>query len=266
MGGVKKLKRTLLIGLLTLGLAAAQPTIATVATAAEDCKAPELICKAAGNQDRSLYMRDHCHYEQRLRVERFKVKNGQESPEETRETTVEVEPGNKADKTGSIPVVVRVIADTDKKGKPKSKVSEDETTLLSFGQLWDLAFFPLLPEKLKYYNFQEVVAERKTERWFRFVPKADATSEPLAAGTVMLDPATGEILTIKIESLHNLEVVDKEAAKLKSFNATIDYSQFEGAMRLPTLASGSGSSNIRRFEGNFRFRFQEGKYRVVSKM
>ena len=89
---------------------------------------------------------------------------------------------------------------------------------------------------------------------------------PLASGVVMLDATTGEILTIKIESLHNLEVLDKEAAKLRSFNATIDYSQFEGAMRLPTLASGSGVSNIRRFEGNFRFRFQEGKYRIVSKM
>ena len=92
------------------------------------------------------------------------------------------------------------------------------------------------------------------------------TSTPLASGTVMLDGTTGEVLTIKIESLHNLEVLDKEAAKLKSFNATIDYSQFEGAMRLPTLASGSCASNIRRFEGSFRFRFQEGKYRVVSKM
>src|SRR3954453_18058406 len=115
MGRVKKLKRTLLIGLLMLGLltltlAAAQPTIA------DDCKAPELICKAAGNQDRSLYMRDHCHYEQRLRLERFKVKDGQERPEETRETTVEIEPAAKADKSGQVPVSVSVISDTDRKG------------------------------------------------------------------------------------------------------------------------------------------------------
>lgn len=233
---------------------------------ADDCKAPELICKAAGNQDRSLYLRDHCHYEQRLRVERFKLKDGQEKMEETRETAVEIEPAARADKSGQIPVKVSVIADTDKKGNPKDRVKEDETTLLSFGALWDLAFFPLLPEKIQYYNFQEVVAERKNERWYRFTPKPDATSIPLAAGTVMLDPTSGEILTIRIDSLYNLEVLDKEAAKLKSFNATIDYSQFEGAMRLPTLASGGGVSNIRRFEGSFRFHFEEGKYRVVSKM
>ena len=80
------MKRTLLIGLLTLTLGGLWPATAY------DCKAPELICKAAGNQDRSLYMRDHCHYQQRLRVERFKLKDGQERMEETRETTVEIEP------------------------------------------------------------------------------------------------------------------------------------------------------------------------------
>lgn len=254
------MKRSLWIGLLTLTLGGLWPATA------DDCKAPELICKAAGNQDRSLYMRDHCHYQQRLRVERFKLKDGQERMEETRETTVEVEPAARADKSGQIPVTVSVVSDTDKKGNPKNKVNEDETTLLSFGALWDLAFFPLLPEKIQYYNFQEVVAERKNERWYRFTPKAEATTVPLAAGTVMLDQTSGEILTIRIDSLHNLEVLDKEAAKLKSFNATIDYSQFEGAMRLPTLASGGGVSTIRRFEGGFRFRFEEGKYRVVSKM
>src|SRR5690349_10625960 len=190
---------------------------------ADDCNAPELICKAAGNQDRSLYLRDHCHYEQKIRVERYKLKDGKERMEETRETTVAVEPAEKADKTGQIPVTVNVISDTDKSGNPKSKVKEDDMTLLSFGAIWDLAFFPLLPEKIKFYNFQEVPAERKNERWFRFVPKAEATGAPLAAGVVMLDPTTGEILTIKIESLYNLDVLDKEAAKLRTFNATIDY-------------------------------------------
>ena len=52
------------------------------------------------------------------------------------------------------PVDVHVIADTDKNGKPKTKVDEKATTFLSFGAVMDLAFFPLLPEKLKYYDFQ----------------------------------------------------------------------------------------------------------------
>jgi hypothetical protein len=250
--------------ILTLALGAAFAL--SPALAADECKAPDLICKAAANQDRSLYVRDHARYEQKLRIERYKLKDGAEKMEETRETSVTVEPAANADKTGQVPVVVRVISDTDKKGNPKSRVDENDRTFLSFGAVWDLAFFPLLPEKIKYYNFQEVIAERKGERWFRFVPKAEVTSVPLASGVAQLDPKTGEVMTVKIEALHNLDAVDKEAAKLRSFNATIDYSQFEGALRMPTLASGSGASNIRRFEGNFRFRFEEGKYRIVGKI
>jgi hypothetical protein len=236
------------------------------AVAAQTCDAPELICKAGANQDRSLYFRDHCRYEQKIHVERYKMKGEKEATEELRDTTVVVEPSNKPDKTGKTPVVVRVTADTDKKGNPKDRIKEDEPTLLSFGKVWDIAFFPLLPEQLKFYSFQEVIAERKNERWFRFVPRAEVSNEALATGVVQLDPQTGEVLTIKIEGFHNLEVIDKEASKMKSFNATIDYSQYEGTLRMPTLASGAGISGIRRFEGNFRFRFEEGKYVPLFKL
>ena len=40
---------------------------------AQNCTAPELICKASANQDRSLYFRDHCRYEQKIHIERFRV-------------------------------------------------------------------------------------------------------------------------------------------------------------------------------------------------
>jgi hypothetical protein len=248
---------------LMLGLMSA-PAPSSAST--EDCHAPELICKAAANQDRSLYVRDHSRYQQKMRVERFRTRGGDEKMEEVRETSVSVQPGDRPDKTGGTPVVVRVISDTDKNGNPKRKVDEGATTLLSFGAVLDLAFFPLLPEKLKYYDFQEVVAERKNERWYRFSPRTEATEVPLASGMVEIDPQTGEVLTIKIDGLHNLERLDKIAHKLRSFNATIDYSQFEGALRMPTLASGSGSSEIPRFEGSFRFHFEEGKYILVSKV
>jgi hypothetical protein len=232
----------------------------------QTCTAPDLVCKAAANQDRSLYFRDHCRYEQKIHVERFKVKGDKQSTDELRDTTVTVEPSKKPDKTGETPVIVRVIDDTDKKGNPKQSVKEDEPTLLSFGAVWDVAFFPLLPERIKYYNFQEVVAERKNERWFRFVPKAEVTNVSLASGVALLDSQTGEVLTIRIEGLHNLEALDKEASKMRSFNATIDYNQYEGTLRMPTLASGSGVSGIRRFEGNFKFRFEEGKYVPLFKL
>jgi len=252
--------------LLVASIALPLVVVAHAAATADDCKAPELVCKAAANQDRSLYFRDHCRYQQKIHIERFKSKPDGEQMEELRDTTVSVEPARQPDKTGQTPVNVKVLADTDKKGNPRGSVKEDERTLLSFGAVWDLAFFPLLPEQLKYYSFQEVVSDRKGERWFRFVPKAEITNVPLASGTAQLDEVTGEILTIKIESLYNLESLDKEASKLRSFNATIDYNQYEGTLRMPSLASGTGVSGIRRFEGNFRFRFEEGRYLPLYKM
>jgi hypothetical protein len=237
-----------------------------VRATAEDCSAPPLVCKAAANQDRSLYVRDHSRYQQKIRVERFKGPEGTDKEGEVRETTAIIEPDKRPDKTGRVPVVVRVISDTDKHGNPKKRVGENDASFLSFGAVMDLAFFPLLPENLKFYDFQEVVADRKSEKWYRFAPKPTATEVPLASGVVEIDPDTGEVLTIKIEGLHNLDKLDKEARKLKSFAATIDYSQFEGALRMPTLASGSGVSEITRFQGRFKFNFEEAKYVLVDKV
>lgn len=237
-----------------------------VLAAGDGCTAPPLICKAAANQDRSLYVRDHSRYQQKIRVERSKSGDASDKDSEVRETTAMVEPDTKPDKTGRVPVVVKVISDTDKHGNPKKRVAENDTSFLSFGAVMDLAFFPLLPENLKFYEFQEVVADRKNEKWYRFSPKPDATNVPLASGTVEIDPDTGEVLTIKIDGLHNLDKLDKEARRLKSFSATIDYSQFEGALRMPTLASGSGISEIPRFQGHFKFNFEEAKYVLVAKV
>jgi hypothetical protein len=98
------------------------------------------------------------------------------------------------------------------------------------------------------------------------VPRAEVTNVALASGIAQLDPQTGEVLTVKIEALHNLDALDKEANKMKSFNATIDFSQYESTLRMPTLASGAGVSGIRRFEGNFKFRFEEGRYVPMFKL
>lgn len=232
----------------------------------DSCDAPDIICKAAANQDRSLYVRDRCRYEQRIRVERYKIKNGEEKLEELRETSASIEPAEKPDKTGRTPVSVRVIGDTDKKGNPKRDVDQDAITLLSFGAVLDLAFFPLLPEKIRDYKFQELIAQRKNEKWYRFIPRPEVMDKPLASGVVQLDPQTGEVLTVQIEGLHNLDALDKNARKLRSFAATIDYSQFDGVLRMPTLASGRGTSEISRFEGNFKFKFEEGRYAVVRRI
>ena len=55
---------------------AALTVISPVVGHAQECRAPELVCKAAANQDRSLYFRDHCRYQQQIHIERFKQKGG----------------------------------------------------------------------------------------------------------------------------------------------------------------------------------------------
>src|SRR5437867_2986073 len=105
--GVKKLSRYVfaLVLLILLGVASFSKPDA----AQNPCDAPELICKAAANQDRSLFVRDRCRYEQKIYVERFKLKDGKENMEEVRETGVMVQPATAPDKTGNTPVDVRVI-------------------------------------------------------------------------------------------------------------------------------------------------------------
>lgn len=229
---------------------------------------PELICKASKNQDRSLTMRDHCKYQQRASVQLFKKsKDGTPGAlDKTRDTTVVVEPSTQPDESGRYPVLSRVIADTDDKGRPKSKVDPNARTGLASGAFLDIIFFPLLPEKLKYYQFEEMNSDRAGEKLFKFYPKDGATTEALASGLVYINPETGAVLTLKIEGLHNLEVMDKILKNLGRVFATVDFSEFDGKFRMPTYATGGGISDIRGFKGIFKFVFEESKYTQVLKL
>lgn len=228
-----------------------------------NCIAPPVICRAAHNQDLSAQIRDRSRYEQSITIERYKrSKTGrfEGKRESIRETVAIVQPSLDPDETGQYPVFTRVVTDTDDDGRPKSKVDPNARTGLASGVFLDLVFFPLLPEKLKYYQFDEIVSAKPEERIFRFVPRADELIEPLAIGTIQVDARTGDVLTIKIEGLRNLATLDKALKGLQIFSATIDYSQFDGKYRMPTLASGWGDSDISRFKGEFKFKYHESKY------
>lgn len=233
--------------------------------------AADLVDRAAMNQGSSLFMRDRSRYEQRLLMERFKYdpKTGATGDLiARRQTTVVVEPDTKPDETGRIPVVTRVVADTDDKGQPKDKVDPNARTGLASGAFLDEVFFPLVPENIQYMKFEEVDAKAPGERWFRFGPKAGAQlppDRPIASGLVQLDATTGEVLTLEVTALANLQALDKHLDKISSFKAKIDYSQFAGKYRLPTAANGSGVSDVSHFAGYFKFVFEEGKYAPVMK-
>lgn len=248
------------------------PPAATQARAQQPLDASALIERAAYNQGLSLYVRDRCRYEQRLLMERYKYdKKKQEMGEliAKRQTTVVVEPAPQPDETGQFPVITRVVADTDDKGQPKENVDPDARTGLASGAFLDEIFFPILPEKLPYLAFEELRSEVDGERWFRFAPKQGASpgdEMTLASGIAQLDATTGEVLTVQIVGLANLEKIDKRLKKILSIAAKIDYSQFGGRYRMPTAASGSGVSDVSRFQGYFKFVFDEGKYAPKMKI
>lgn len=232
----------------------------------------QLVQKAVYNQGHSLYVRDRCRYEQRLRMERYRFDKRTDQPGPLvaqRQTTVIVEPGNTPDDTGQVPVVTRVVEDTNDKGEPKDKVDPNARTGLASGVFLDQIFFPLLPENVPFMTFTEVTSETSGERWVKFAPRDGAGVPPdraLASGTAELDANTGEVLTIRIDALANLKAVDSHLDKIMTFNAVIDYSQFGGSLRMPTAANGSGVSEVSRFDGYFKFIFEEGKYAPVMKV
>ena len=94
----------------------------------------DLVAKAAQNQGLSLYARDRCRYEQRLLMERFEYDMKKKETGKLiakRQTTVVVEPASQPDETGMLPVVTKVVADTDDKGEPKEKVDPNAKTGLA---------------------------------------------------------------------------------------------------------------------------------------
>lgn len=232
----------------------------------------KLVEKAAFNQGHSLYVRDRCRYEQRLLMERYRFDKKTDQPGPLlakRQTTVIVEPGTAPDETGNTPVNTRVVEDTNDKGEPKDKVDPNARTGLASGVFLDQIFFPLLPENVQYMSFNEIASETPGERWIRFGPKDGAglpDDRALASGVVQVDANTGEVLTIRINGLTNLKAVDKHLDRILSFSAVIDYSQFGGSLRMPTAANGSGVSEVSRFDGYFKFIFEEGKYAPVLKI
>lgn len=232
----------------------------------------KLVEKAAYNQGHSLYVRDRCRYEQRLLMERYKFDKKTDQPGgllAKRQTTVIVEPGNAPDETGNTPVITRVVQDTNDKGEPKDKVDPNARTGLASGVFLDQVFFPLLPENVPFMAFAEIASETPGERWVRFGPKDGAAlpdDRAIASGVVQLDASTGEVLTVRINGFSNLKAIDKHLDKIISFSAVVDYSQFGGRLRMPTAANGSGVSEVSRFDGYFKFIFEEGKYAPVLKV
>jgi hypothetical protein len=237
---------------------------------------PELILRAAHNQDQSMAVRDRMRYRQELTVTRFALEGGSMSATPVdedsgkklgeRTTVVTIEPSLTPDEKGRYEVIVRVVSDTDDHGQPKSKIDPKAQPGLLVEVLWDELFFPLQEEKLSFLKFESLSSADPDIAQFHFEPKSQSRAVILASGKVFIEVATGNIKEVEIDSLYNLRTIHKQLDKLERISAQIEYAPFRGVWNLPSYAIGQGVSRLPHLEGFFRFSFKESGYEPVMKI
>lgn len=231
---------------------------------------PALILQAAHNQDQSMAIRDRCRYQQKLTVRRYPLPQGGEPPAEgsaawlgERTTVVSVAPSLTPDAQGRYEVLVRVIADSDNRGKPKFSVNPHAEPGLLVEVLWDEIFFPLQEEKIPFLRFETLPSREPGVARFHFEPKQPTRTIILASGTVSLDTETAAVREIHIDSLENLQTLNKQLSKLTRISADIHYAPFRTLWNLPATATGEGVSRLPHLAGFFRFQFVETGYEPI---
>lgn len=233
--------------------------------AAQATPAPEivplgdLLNKVGQSQHRGGWFRDRCVYYQRVYVERFKNRSADGNFEDLfyqRQTVAEVS----ADQDQE--VIARVVSDTDGELKPK-KVSGNTRSLFGVPRFLELLFFPLYPELVGKYEITDLGVSSQggsTVRILRLYPKPGTDEQPLVEGLIYLDPATGAPLKLAIDRLHHFEALDSKLKGLLEFGGTVTYRTLPNGVTVPSKAEGRGFSKITRWNGYFRFKFEEWGY------
>lgn len=219
----------------------------------------DLLNKVGQSQHRGGWFRDRCVYYQRVYVERFKNRSADGNFEDLfyqRQTVAEVS----ADQDQE--VIARVVSDTDGELKPK-KVSGNTRSLFGVPRFLELLFFPLYPELVGKYEITDLGVSSQggsTVRILRLYPKPGTDEQPLVEGLIYLDPATGAPLKLAIDRLHHFEALDSKLKGLLEFGGTVTYRTLSNGVTVPSKAEGRGFSKITRWNGYFRFKFEEWGY------
>lgn len=237
---------------------------------------PDLIVLAAHQQEQAMAVRDRTRYQQELAVQRFALTSNQSAdnaiPEKDskkqgeRTTVVSIEPSPTVDTLGRREVLVRIVSDTDEHGNPKAHIDPKGQPGLLVEVLWDELFFPLQEEKLPFLKFEPIPSEDPAIAKYHFEPKVQAKTLILASGSVSIDSATAGIKEIRIQSLHNLQSLNKHLVKLESISAEIQYEPFRGTWNLPASAEGHGISHLPHLDGFFQFKFREWNHEPVMEI
>jgi hypothetical protein len=245
----------------------------------------ELLQRLATGQDRSTSVRDTSNYERVTRYRRYKMENGKEKTLDVREIVLSVNPSMTRN-TGEQPKFI-VISDTGRKnrqypppggprlgpyprrggpppqgdGEPPPDQAQEKELFNGFHALWEVAMFPLTSARINHYEIKKL-GEDKGRLLIRFTAKAEVTDMALANGTVEVDPLSGEVLKAHIERIQNLDKIMKNADKFKSLDLTVEYSSFDGGIRMPVTATGIGVSDLQIFQGNIQISLQERNHKA----
>jgi hypothetical protein len=245
----------------------------------------ELLQRLAAGQDRSRAMRDTSNYERVTKYRRYKMEDGKEKTLEAREIVLSVNP-SMTRSTGEQPRFI-VVSDTGKKNRgqyaqPAAPMSgprmgrggppmqatggqadqaQDKEFIAAFHALWELAFFPLTSARINNYEIKKI-SEAKDRLQIAFTFKPEVKDVSLASGMAEIDPLTGEVLRLHIEAIQSLDKIMKDVDKLKSLNLTVEYSSFEGGVKMPISATGRSVSDLQIFKGNVQFSLLERNHKA----
>ena len=173
-----------------------------------------------------------------------------------RQTVAEVSAGQDQE------VIARVVSDTDGELKPK-KVSGNTRSLFGIPRFLELLFFPLYPEMVGLYDVTDLGVSSQgghPVRILRLYPKPGTEQSSLVEGLIYLDPSTGAPIKLTIDRLHHFEALDSKLKGLLEFSATVTYRTLPNGVTVPSKAEGQGFSKITRYNGYFRFKFEEWGY------
>ena len=253
-------KHILWMILAVLAWLAAPARLEAQATAApEIVPLGDLMNRVGQSQHRGGWFRDRCVYYQRVYMERFKNRSAEGGFEDLfyqRQTVAEVSAGQDQE------VIARVVSDTDGELKPK-KVSGNTRSLFGIPRFIELLFFPLYPELVGHYEITDLGVSSqggRNVRILRLYPKPGTDEQPLVEGLIYLDPATGAPVKLTIDRLHHFEALDSKLKGLIEFSASVTYRTLPNGVTVPFKAEGQGFSKITRYNGYFRFKFEEWGY------
>lgn len=232
----------------------------------------EMVDKLAHAQHRGSWFRDHCVYFQRIYLERYHNRDAGGQCHDLfyrRQSVAEVA----AVKEGKDEVVrARLISDTDGNLKPK-KVGPTSMNLLGVPAFLELIIFPLLPDDQPIMLYQELIQqfeisdlgntslEGKSLRTLRLFPRPGPKKRPLVEGIFYADPETGAPVKLLVDRIHQLQLLDDKLKDLDELKVEVEFQTFPNGVTVPHRMKGEGFSRVNRYDGYFKFTFEEWGYR-----